>query len=93
MKEESVGRNTTTRLLVVFFGSATSVFALLILTMLELEDFSASAFLYWGPRALSVVLVTTALGILVVNRSQKLRTLFGFFGGLFVAFVYLWITR
>ena len=92
-KKESARRPAAIRLLSVFVGSALSVFGLLILTMAELEDFSASAFKYWGPRAVGVVLATTLLGIFVSKWSVKGRFAFGVIAGLLIASIYLLVTN
>ena len=80
-------------LLTIFVGSAVAVFGLLLLTMLELQDFSGSAFRYWTPRALGVILITTILGLTVVHRNWKTRVAFGVLIGLTVSAVYLWATN
>ncbi len=92
-QDKNTRRPNATRLLVVFMGSIVSVFGLLILTMAELEDFTASAFRYWGPRALSVVLATTFLGIFVIKWRAKGRFAFGAVAGLLVASIYIWVTN
>ena len=76
----------------VLFGSALSVFGLLLLTMAELEDFSQSAFSYWVPRASLVVVVSTALGWLVRKKGLAVRFGFGFIAGLVLAFLYITVT-
>ena len=80
------------RLFAVFVGAAVSVFGLLLLTMMELEDFSHSAFSYWTPRAAAVVFVTTALGFSIRRRSVATRIGFGLIFGLMLALAYLWTT-
>ena len=79
-------------LFAVFAGSTVAVFGLLLLTMIELEDFSGSAFRYWTPRSLGVVSITTILGLAVVRRSWKTRAAFGVLIGLMVSAVYIWAT-
>ena len=82
------------RLLVVFVASAVAVFGLLFQQMwTHRRGFEVYAFEYWGPRAIGVVVVTTILGIAVVNQSWKVRSLFGVIAGLFVSFFYVWITN
>ena len=76
----------------VFVGSMLSVFGLLLLTMAELEDFSYSAFSYWVPRAMFVVVLATVSGWLVREKGVAVRLGFGFLAGLALAFLYLWIT-
>ena len=91
-QKENTKWPAATRLFSVFMGSTLSVFGLLILTMAELEDFSASAFQYWGPPALGVVFATTFLGIFVSKWSVKARFAFGVVVGLLVTSIYIWVT-
>lgn len=82
------------QLLPVFIASAVSVFGLLFQQMFtHVRGFDGYAFEYWAPRALGVVLVTTLLGVVVMNRGCKARCTFGLLGGLFVSFFYIWITN
>ncbi len=87
-------KRTIRQLLPVFIASAVSVFGLLFPQMwTHARGFDGYAFEYWAPRALGVVLVTTLLGAAIMNRGWKARCTFGFFGGLFVSFFYIWITN
>ncbi len=86
-RKSSIGK-----LIGVFLGSVASIFGLMLLTMLELEDFSQSAFQYWTPRALAVVVTTTVLGIPVRNKGIAVRLAYGFFVGLALALLYIWVT-
>jgi hypothetical protein len=91
-KIEDNQRPPITRLIGVFLGSMVSIFGLLLLTMLELEDFSRSAFEYWTPRALAVVVATTVLGLPVRNKGTAVRFVYGFFVSLALALIYVWVT-
>jgi hypothetical protein len=76
----------------VFVSSFVAVFGFLFQQMwTHNRGFDVYAFEYWGPRALGVVVVTTILGLAVANRSWKVRSSFGFVGGLFVSAFYIWI--
>ena len=82
------------RLLIVFLASAVAVFGLLFQQMwTHSRGFDVYAFDYWGPRALGVAVVTTIIGLSVVNRSWKVRSLFGVFVGLSVSFLFVWINN
>jgi hypothetical protein len=87
-------RRTAQRLSLVFAASFVAVFGFLFQQMwTHSRGFDVYAFEYWGPRAFGVVVVTTILGLAVANRSWKARFLFGFIGGLFITFFYIWIAN
>lgn len=82
------------RLLVVLIASAVAVFGLLFRAMwVRGGGFDVSAFQYWGPRALGVVVATTTLGVFVVNRGWKSRAAFGVVAGVCISFLYIWATN
>jgi hypothetical protein len=87
-------QRTYLRLLVVFIASAVAVFGLLFRAMwVRGGGFDASAFQYWGPRAFGVIVVTTILGVLVVNCGWKTRAAFGVVAGICISFLYIWATN